>query len=70
MPTGLALCELARTNVLPAELPLGADGLALCVDLVGLATVLGGAVVESQACLPPPNSLLPTGEIESNVSGS
>lgn len=45
-------------------------GLALPVDPVGLATVLGGAFVASQACLPPPNSLPLSGEIESNVSGS
>lgn len=45
-------------------------GLAMYVALAGLATVLGGAFVASRACLPPSNSLLLTGEIESNVLGS
>lgn len=42
---------LARTNILPAELLVGTDGLAMYVDLVGLATVLGGAFVDSYSVL-------------------
>lgn len=42
---------LARTNILPAELLVGTDGLAMYVDLVGLATVLSGAFVDSHSVL-------------------
>jgi hypothetical protein len=45
-------------------------GLAVYVDLVGLATVLGGAFVAFEAYLPLSSSLPLTGKFESNVSGS
>lgn len=45
-------------------------GLAMYVDLVGLAMDLGGAFVASEARLPLPGSLPLSGQFESNVSGS